>query len=576
MPVNLSLPHEQGFAVYGAGDAASAFLASFREGGAAEKMHCFIDSKRSGFFEDYPLLNFKEFKKRHGTGLPIVVASSFALEIMLVLDKSACKKIFLYNFLENTLVSDHEVGELLQRVKTKELELIANDSRHAKIIAPFIGPYLLHLHRNKFESHSYLTKLIKHLLAKADFQTCKTHLLSLFCQIQSEKAKPNQLASTSVARDKLFLYDTIFPSPIGTFAWEEYHNYLKMFPQANIYSLGSDFREIGNQEDFDRVFENYSTSHPDMAKRVFPFRGELPLAETKLFYTLFLRNIYAFIDLLEAYDIPFAFTLYSGGEFGLNNPKSDQMIQRVTRSHLFRKVIVCQKIIKEYLVEKSFVQEERIEFIYGPIAQVEFVKENLKPKRFFPGEKNTFDICFIANRVMPKGENKGYDIFVETALILAKEEQHIRFHVFGNWSKDDIDTSEIKDKIIFHGTLPLSKLLEHYKDIDIVLSPSKTFTLAPGDIDGAPNVATIEAGVAGVAVFITDDLNQCTEYRSGKELEIIPSEPITISNRILHYFKNPQKLYKLARNGQNKMALVHGYERQIKPRLSLLNNLLHE
>ena len=312
MPVNISLPYEQDFAVYGAGKAASAFLASFREGGAAVKMHCFIDSKRSGFFEDYPLLNFKEFKKRHGTDLPIVVASSFALEILLVLDKSACKKIFLYNFLENTLVSDNEVGGLLQRVKAKKLELIANDSRQAKIIAPFIGPYLLHLHRNKLESHSYFTKLIKHLLAKADFQTCKTHLLSLFCEIQSEKAKPNKPASTSVASDKLLLYDTIFPSPIGTFAWEEYHNYLKMFPQADLYSLGSDFRDIGKQEDFDRVFKNYSTSHPDLAKRVFPFRGELPLAKTKLFYTLFLRNIYAFINLLEAYDIPFAFTLYSG------------------------------------------------------------------------------------------------------------------------------------------------------------------------------------------------------------------------------------------------------------------------
>ena len=576
MPVNLSLPYEQDFAVYGAGKAASAFLASFREGGAAAKMHCFIDSKRSGFFEDYPMLNFKEFKKRYGTDLPIVVASSFALEILLALDKSACKKISLYNFLENTLVSDHQVGVLLQRVKAKELELIANDSRHAKIIAPFIGLYLQHLHRNKLESHRYITKLIKHLLAKADFQTCKTHLLSLSCQIQSETAKPNKPRPTSVVRDKLLLYDTIFPSPIGTFAWEEYHNYLKMFPQANLYSLGSDFRDIENQEDFDRVFENYSTSHPHLAKRVFPFRGKLPLAETKLFFTMFLRNIYAFIDLLEAYDIPFAFTLYSGGEFGLNNQKSDQMIQRVTRSHLFRKVIVCQKTIKEYLLEKSFVKEERIEFIYGPIAQVEFVKENLKPKRFFHEEKNTFDICFIANRAMPKGENKGYDTFIETAFLLAKEDDRFRFHVFGNWSKNIIDISVIKDRIIFHGTLPLSRLLEHYKDIDIVLSPSRPFTLAPGDIDGAPNVATIEAGVAGVAVFITDDLDQCTEYRSGEELEIIPSEPITISNRILHYFKNPQKLYKLARNGQNKMALVHGYKRQIKPRLSLLNNLLHD
>ena len=576
MPVNLSLPYEQDFAVYGAGKAASAFLASFREGGSTAKIHCFIDSKRSGFFEDYPLLNFKEFKKRHSTVLHIVVASSFALEILLALDKSACKKIFLYNFLENTLVSDHKVSELLQILKAKELELIANDSHYAKIIAPFIGLYLQHLHRNKLESHRYITKLIKHLLAKADFQTCKAHLLSLFCQIQSETVKPNKPRSTSVVRDKLLLYDTIFPSPIGTFAWEEYHNYLKMFPQANLYSLGSDFRDIENQEDFDRVFENYSTSHPDLAKRVFPFRGKLPLAETKLFFTMFLRNIYAFIDLLEAYDIPFAFTLYSGGEFGLNNQKSDQMIQRVTRSHLFRKVIVCQKTIKEYLLEKSFVKEERIEFIYGPIAQVEFVKENLKPKRFFLEEKNTFDICFIANRVMPKGENKGYDTFIETAFSLAKEDDRFRFHVFGNWSKNIIDISVIKNRIIFHGTLPLSRLLEHYKDIDIVLSPSRPFTLALGDIDGAPNVATIEAGVAGVAVFITDYLDQCTEYRSGEELEIIPSEPITISNRILHYFNNPKKLYKLARKGQKKMALVHGYERQIKPRLSLLNNLLHE
>jgi glycosyltransferase involved in cell wall biosynthesis len=576
VPANLSLPYNQDFAVYGAGKAASAFLASFREGGDSVKMHCFIDSNRSGFFEDYPLLEFKEFKNKYGTDLPLVVASSYALEILLALDKSSYKKIFLYNFLDNKLVPVQEVGELLQRLKAKEFELIIEDSRFAKIVAPFIGLYLRYLHINKLESHSYLTKLIKLLLAKADFQTCKPHLLSLFCQVQSEKTTPKTPESPSVVRNKLLLYDTIFPSPIGTFAWEEYHNYLKAFPEANLYTLGSDFRNINNQKDFEQVFKNYSASHPDLAKRVFPFQGELPLAETKLFYTLFLRNIYAFIDLLEAYDIPFAFTLYSGGEFGLNNPKSDQMLQRVTQSHLFRKVIIGQKPIKEYLLEKSFVQEDQIEFIYSPIAQVEFVKENLKPKRFFPGEKNTFDICFIANRVMPKGENKGYDIFVETALILAKEEQHIRFHVFGNWSKDDIDTSEIKDKIIFHGTLPLSKLLEHYKDIDVVLSPSRPFVLASGDLDGAPNVANVEAGVAGVAVFITDDLDQCTEYRSGEELEIIPSDSRTISKRILHYFKNPQKLYELAKRGRRKMALVHGHDRQIKPRLSLLKNLLNE
>jgi len=374
----------------------------------------------------------------------------------------------------------------------------------------------------------------------------------------------------------VIVYDTIFPSLHSSFSLIEINAYLDHL-SCCVYTTGTDFKDLtgNNDTSFENMIQQYRKHYPQHVNRIYKLNPTCNF-NTQLIVATFLSNAYQLIDLVEYYKIPLIFTLYSGGEFLLNDEISDKKLNRIFSSPFFKKVIVGQVVIRDYLLEKKMLPEDKIEFIYGPITNAKYLLSHTSSKKHYPDDKDTFDICFVAHKTMPQGSDKGYDIFIQVAKILIPLHPHIHFHVIGGFTKDDINIAEIHNNVHFYGTKPLDFFASFYSNIDIILSPSLPFVQAPGAFDGAPNVSTIEAGICGVAVFMTDQLGQNIKLQPNKDLVVIPHDAIEISRIITEYYIDPKKLYDLAEEGKNNFREVYSFEKQVSPRINLIKNLLKE
>jgi len=376
--------------------------------------------------------------------------------------------------------------------------------------------------------------------------------------------------------DHMIIYDTIFPSLHSSFSIVEINAYLDAIP-CLVYTSGIDFKDVsgeGNTE-FTHILNAYCLHFPQHRHRIKKIDVNSSY-NVKLLYTTFLNNAYDLIDVIECHKIPFVFSLYSGGEFQMDVPASDLKLVRIFSSPYFKKVIVAQVVIRDYLLKKKMLPESQIEFIYGPICNAEYLVSTVQPKKMYPIDKNTFDICFVAHKNMPLGRDKGYDIFIQVAQNLVPEFGNIHLHVVGGFSKEDIDTSKISANIHFYGTQPLDFFATFYSSMDIILSPTLPFVLASGALDGAPNVSTIEAGICGVTIFMTDQLGQNIILKKDQDLIITPHDAWEISRIITHYYCNPEELYIIAQNGQKALRETYSYEKQIMPRIRLLKKIMDD
>lgn len=288
-----------------------------------------------------------------------------------------------------------------------------------------------------------------------------------------------------------------------------------------------------------------------------------------LVYSYFLGETYALLPFFNKNKIPFVFLLNPGGTFGFNNESSDNMLKEIFSSKYFRKVIVNQKRFEEYLLEKKLCNKDDV--IYDFSGSVQFKKEDIKQKEYFKKDKKTFDICFVAAKYSEKGVDKGYDLFIESAKLLSKSFQDIRFHVVGGFDETEIDVSELKDKIKFYGYLPPSELPSFYSKMDIFLSPNRAFKLHEGNSDGFP----LSAGAmyCGVCGFNADELNLNTEFNPD-EVVIIKTEANDIVKKIEYYYNNLDELYAISKNGQKKAQYFYDTEEHIKNKVELFEKII--
>ena len=370
----------------------------------------------------------------------------------------------------------------------------------------------------------------------------------------------------------LIILDDIFPHLLSAFRIAEYNEYLDTFPKSLVYSTGTAFTIINELRSFCTVVKEYEAHYPKFAKRVLSYNASNTF-KSKLVYMIFINNAYKFIDIIEKNKLPFVFTLYPGGGFQLNENSVDEKLRRVFFSPCFRKVIVTQKITYDYLLSKNFVTPDQIEFIYGGVFPSNALSKQEYSKKYYQKDKETFDICFVANKYMDRGIDKGYDTFIEVAKTLATSHP-IRFHIVGSFCEDDIDISEIREKIIFYGTQYTSFFSEFYPKMDIILSPNIPFTQNLGGFDGFPTGCCVEAAFAGVAVFCTDILSQNIYFQDTEDIVLVSTCVHEIVEKIHFYYKNPEKLYSLAAKGQKKFQEVFSTESQIQPRIKILQDLL--
>lgn len=302
------------------------------------------------------------------------------------------------------------------------------------------------------------------------------------------------------AQKDLVILDDAFPHLLSAFRIAEYNAYLQRFPDSVVYSTTSSFPALRESRNFEGVREEYEADYPEFAGRAFRFAPD-SVPKSKLIYMAFINNAYSFIDLIEKHKTPFIFTLYPGGGFRLNDAESDRKLRRVCSSPCFRKVIVTQRISRDYLLDNGFVRPEQVELIYGGVFPSHSDPEAKALKSLYGRDKETFDICFVAHKYMERGVDKGYDTFVEVARI-CQEKPYIRFHVVGPFDDQDMDVSSLKDRISFCGTQGRKFFTEFYSRMDIIVSPNIPFALFPGAFDGFPTGCCMEAALSGVAVFL--------------------------------------------------------------------------
>lgn len=346
-----------------------------------------------------------------------------------------------------------------------------------------------------------------------------------------------------------FRYYTMYPMTPGKEAWF-----------VHGYGMAKDV--------FKKNLKGYIQKYPQAAGRI-RLLSATKSYKFNLAYTYFLAETYTMLPFLEKNRIPFVFLLNPGGAFGIDNASSDKMLKAIFASQYFTKVIVNQRLFEDYLLQNKLCAANDIVFDFS--GSVQFNRADIKPKKLYPADKPTFDICFVASKYSPKGIDKGYDLFVAAAKKLAKHNPDMRFHVVGGFDENEIDVSTIKEVITFYGYLPPAALPDFYGSMDIYLSANRAFKLYEGGSDGFP----LSAGAmyCGVAGFNSDELSMNTEFKND-EVVIVKTQVKDIVEKVQYFYEHPKELYALSRKGQKRAQKVYDIDEHIKQRIALFRNII--
>lgn len=367
----------------------------------------------------------------------------------------------------------------------------------------------------------------------------------------------------------LVIIDNIFPHPLSPFIYQEYTSYLAYFSNIKILATGRAAHLLGKNK-LDVLLSDFKKQHPNFSQNVSAFFS-LNNISCKLVYFVFLGSAFSMLNLVEKKKIPFVFTLYPGGLFGLDNEDSDKKLERVLKSPCFRRVIVTQKVTYEYLINKKYCAPEQIEFIFGVVTPLNKVEKSFLQKKHFGLDKNILDICFVAHKYTPNGHDKGYDLFVAVAHELAKKYSNIIFHIVGGFNEFDIDVSEIREKIHFYGQQTPEWFNDFYQDKDIILSANVPGMIFKGSFDGFPTASCTEAGLCKTAIFCTDPLQLNDGYFKDREdIVIIKHNVVEAIATIEYYYNNPTELKSIAEKGCETIKKLYGFKSQMTPRINLL------
>ena len=372
----------------------------------------------------------------------------------------------------------------------------------------------------------------------------------------------------------LIIYDDIYPHPISGFRLEEFTVLLEEFPNSKIIVKPLAYPHLKTPIYQHKTDIEALTAVKNSLSGKIKSIGRFTNINTKLFYCIFLNNIWANLNWLEKFKIPFSFTLYPGGGFMINDQEIDEKMRKVFSSPQFKNVFVTQKFTRDYLISKNLCSEDKIQFIFGCVVPQISMNKDLSAKKNFRVNKETLDICFCAAKYTATGEDKGYDIFIGMAQKLSESYDFVRFHVVGGFSKEDIDVLKLGTKIKFYGYQKFEKLSEIYSEMDFIVSANRPFVLNKGEFDGFPLGTVVEAALNGVAVLVSDALNQNTMFDDNEDVIIVENNVESVSCAIENLIHNPHKIKDLGLKGKEKFLKVYSNEIQLEPRIATLKKYL--
>ncbi len=384
-----------------------------------------------------------------------------------------------------------------------------------------------------------------------------------------------KILPSKTVKDGIVFIDSLFPLSCG---WRSVE--IKYLLENNITVYIMSPTEIG---DLSYYKHTYGISFIEFKKekykysKLYPkFQDKIQYLDTnkrynfKLAYSYFLGETYTLLPFYNKNKIPFVFVLYPGGGLGLNNDCSIKMLKEIFKSPYFKKVIVTQKVTRDFLALNKFCPEDKIEYIFG--GYVQFDKTDIPHKKYFPVDKRTIDVCFVAKKYCKCGVDKGYDKFIEVAKILSKKYNYLRFHVVGNFDKNDINIETINDRITFYGIRDKEFLKNLYSYMDICVSPNTHSILSPGSFDGFP--LGIDCMMFGTVLMTTDELNNNKEgFYTNNEIILIKSEVNDIVTKIERLLSNVEIMYQIGNNGKRKTNNLMNSEARAKRIITLLFNI---
>ncbi len=370
----------------------------------------------------------------------------------------------------------------------------------------------------------------------------------------------------------LIIIDDILPHNLSSFRNAELKEYIKKY--SNIVFINISTAPLNENNFIKEVIDNnikyFQTDFND--EELENIKNYINTFDKKVAMITFLNNIYGYdgevLKFLEENNITFSFTLYPGGGFFIND-ETKEKLKRIFASPKFYKVIITQKKSLEYLVTNNLCPINSIKFIYGLPISPSMLKLKLKRKEY---NHDAINICFVAYKYWPEGKDKGYDIFINLVKEF-KNDNHYRFHVVGNFSADDIDISDIKDKIKFYGILKNEKFIDFYQDKDILISPTRSNILYPGAFDGFPTGASVDAMLNKILLITTDPLDNNIYFKNEKDIIIIDNKVENLKLKVEELTQNPRKIRIIANQGYKKANNLFSYRKQIISRLKIIEEM---
>ncbi len=474
----------------------------------------------------------------------------------------------LYNIIVKSLECLH-----VKWVFAKAIRFVGNSNRKDKY-SKFFKKFLVYvLPKKDAEGKIYLLEQL-YAEQKQLNQSLQQQIHNLHETFSSLQQKSKTMVGGSRSKSvELLIFDDTFPSKRSPFRYTEYVHYLHFFDNITIACTGTCLAPL-LEESLEDLHRNFTETQTAFADKVSIYNPQ-DVYSAKLIYVTFLGN--AINHDKDIANNPYIINLYSGGSLRFDDEHTDAALHKYLSSPMLRKVIVTQQPVKDYLLEKGFCSEDKIEFIFGNVTPQDVLEKEIEHKRYFGKDKKTLDICFVAHRYMPKAEDKGYDIFIDVAKELCKKYDNIHFHIVGPFDGSVIDVSDIQDKFHFYGIQSTKWFAKFYEDKDIILSPNKPFVISPGAFDGFPTASVAEAGLHGVAMFATDPLAvNGNRFIDGDEIIIIKPELSDITNKIEEIIQAPFALSHIAKNGRKKIQELYSFENQVVARRNIITNELQK
>ena len=409
---------------------------------------------------------------------------------------------------------------------------------------------------------------------------------SLF--LEKQKAQLLKSLSAPTKTYDLVIIDDLVPKSLSGFRDYEFDGILKHYKNAALFTIignriskkkALQYFHFQNTEQYKErraAFEKAFGVPGGQLKPFFPWTK----IRAKLAYVVFLTNADYLIEYLEERKIPFILELFPGGGFSeLTEGPAFDSLKRVLSSPMLKSVLIPEGIVYRFVSESKLCDPDKISYFYGCLLSPDFMALPEKQIRY-PLNKRTIDLCFVAAKNMPHGEDKGYDLFIEAAIILLSKGKQYHFHIVGGFNEGDIPIrSELKDHFHFYGFLKSKEFIPFYKDKDFFVSPNRAYVLGKGSSDGFPTGAGCEAGLHGLCLLISDPLGLNDIYgeslfRVGRDAVIIENEPDKIAEIVINLTKNPEDIYKIGNGGKIALRRLFDTESQLQYRFNLFNKFM--